>query len=336
MFSKFLKLGRINKTGHLGQLVNLEEISDCIRALTGVNADISSIEEIKGGTRKKVLLVKCQAPEDVYLLYVWYNENRYFTEGEDGKESYMFNLRAPELFAMNTEFLLDAGVRVPKILGRGTLRACLEYAFVEHIGGGNFLQYATSLPVIEKHSLLKDVNELLRTLHSQRRSYPGLLTDSPRRPTWTVDFVLQKVKHDVELISRWHKEIKAAKPRILDLLRQRRQAIQDRAQYNLVHGEAGPEHILVDHDGKPYLIDVEHVHFSNIESDHASLELLFGEDYRFLSRDDLDPFMMDFYRLALHIVYARGASQLVKKGYHDQDMAKRMMKKNLSAILALL
>jgi len=336
VFAKLFRLGSSLHAGNNRLAVSQDEIAACIRSLTGIEADIGSVEEIKGGTRKKVLRVRCRKPEEIFLLYVWHNENRYFTDVKGGGEQYMFDLRAPDLYAKNTEFLNDAGIRVPKILGRGTLRSGHDYAFVEHIGGGSCLQYAAARPADEKKTLLARINELFRSLHSHQRAYPGLLTDPPGRPTWSVESVLFKLRHDVELLARWHKEIKAVKQGILDALEHRRMSVPDRSHYSLVHGEAGPEHILVDQTGNPYLIDVDSVHYSDIESDHASLELLFGEDYHALRRDDLDPRMMDFYRIALHIAYARGASQLVRKGYHDPDMAKRMLDKNLSAVLAIL
>lgn len=333
--ARFFRFGRSPYTGNDMLAVSQAEIAWCIRSLTGVEADMGSVEEIKGGTRKKVLKVRCRKPE-IFLLYVWYNENRYFTGIKGGGERYMFDLRAPDLYAKNTEFLNHAGIRVPKILGRGILRSGHEYAFVEHIGGGNCLQYAAARPADEKKTLLARIDELFRSLHSHQREYPGLLMDPPGRPTWSVESVLHKLKHDIELLARWHKEIKAVKQGILVALERRRRAVPHRLHYSLVHGEASPEHILVDQGGNPYLIDLDSVHYSDIESDYASLELLFGEDYHGLRRDDLDPHMMDFYRTALHIAYARGASQLVRKGYHDPDMAKRMMDKNLSAILAIL
>ncbi|HEX7302303.1 hypothetical protein [Lentzea sp.] len=54
--------------------------------------------------------------------------------------------------------------------------------------------------------------------------------------------------------------IAAVRSRLETLLRQRHAAIRPRNTYGLVHGELGPDHVLVA-GGRPALIDVEGVMF---------------------------------------------------------------------------
>jgi hypothetical protein len=50
-----------------------------------------------------------------------------------------------------------------------------------------------------------------------------------------------------------------------------------------LHGELGPDHVLIDDRGQPALIDIEGLMFFDIEWEHAYLQLRFGDHYQRLS-----------------------------------------------------
>ena len=65
-------------------------------------------------------------------------------------------------------------------------------------------------------------------------------------------------------------------------------AIRPRSDYRLIHGELGPDHVLVDGRGRPVIIDIEGLMYFDVEWEHVFVRLRFQEDYRFLHRDGVD------------------------------------------------
>lgn len=52
-----------------------------------------------------------------------------------------------------------------------------------------------------------------------------------------------------------------------------------REEYGLVHGELGPDHVLVTPAGEAVMIDFEGLAYFDIEWDHAWLQMRFGDTY---------------------------------------------------------
>jgi hypothetical protein len=82
--------------------------------------------------------------------------------------------------------------------------------------------------------------------------------------------------------------------------------VRPRTDHRLIHGELGPDHVLVDGDGQPVLIDIEGLMFFDLEWEHVFLELRFGEHYRALRPGGLDEGRRRFYRLAMHLSLIAG------------------------------
>ena len=53
--------------------------------------------------------------------------------------------------------------------------------------------------------------------------------------------------------------------------------------------ELGPDHVLINDKLEPYLIDIEGTEFFDIEHEHSFLQFRFGDYYRYLKNDTLDP-----------------------------------------------
>jgi hypothetical protein len=49
------------------------------------------------------------------------------------------------------------------------------------------------------------------------------------------------------------------------LVRSLSAAVEPRAEYGLIHGELGPDHVLVARAGRPVLIDLEGLMFFDVE-----------------------------------------------------------------------
>ncbi len=83
--------------------------------------------------------------------------------------------------------------------------------------------------------------------------------------------------------------IDRARERLAERLLRLAAAVRPRAEYVVVHGELGPDHVLVAADGSPVLIDIEGAMYFDVEWEHVFLRIRLGEaDDRPLAADGLD------------------------------------------------
>jgi hypothetical protein len=112
--------------------------------------------------------------------------------------------------------------------------------------------------------------------------------------------------------------------------------VRPRSEYGLIHGELGPDHVLVDRLGQPVLIDIEGLMFFDAEWEHAFLRIRFGEHYQWLDRGNLDEQRLAFYTLAMRLSLVAGPLRLLDGDFPDRDAMMRIAEHNLQQALALL
>jgi Phosphotransferase enzyme family len=127
--------------------------------------------------------------------------------------------------------------------------------------------------------------------------------------------------------------VAAARGRLEDVTRELAAAVRPRAEHGLIHGELGPDHVLVDSRGHPVLIDIEGVMFFDTEWEHAFAGLRFGEHYRWLRPGGLDDRRLRFYRLALHLSLIAGPLRLLDGDFPDREPMMRIVAFNVEQAL---
>lgn len=115
---------------------------------------------------------------------------------------------------------------------------------------------------------------------------------------------------------------------------ERHAAVSPRTEYGLIHGELGPDHVLVVDHGEPVLIDIEGVMFFDVEWEHAFLELRFGDDYRHLKATDLDDDRMRLYRLAMYLSLVAGPLRLLDGDFPHRESMHAIVDGNIVRTLA--
>jgi hypothetical protein len=112
--------------------------------------------------------------------------------------------------------------------------------------------------------------------------------------------------------------------------------VRPRTEYGLVHGELGPDHVLVDAEGHPVLIDIEGLMFADVEWEHVFLHLRFGDRYAALAQPGLDPQRLDLYMLAMRLSLVAGPLRLLDGDFPDRAFMREIAEHNLKETLALL
>ena len=111
-----------------------------------------------------------------------------------------------------------------------------------------------------------------------------------------------------------------------------------RDEHALIHGELGPDHVLIDGRGQPVLIDIEGVMFFDVEWEHVFLELRFAEHYRWLRPGPgvLDEPRLRLYRLATYLSLVAGPLRLLDGDFPDRAPMLEIAEANIGRTLAFL
>ncbi|WP_375141633.1 hypothetical protein [Streptomyces sp.] len=104
----------------------------------------------------------------------------------------------------------------------------------------------------------------------------------------------------------------------------------------LVHGELGPDHVLLTPDGQPALIDTEGLMYRDVEREHVFLRLRFGPRYDALRATGPDEARLRPYRLAMHLELVPGPLTLAEGDFPHPERMREIAEHNLRQALSLL
>ncbi len=121
-----------------------------------------------------------------------------------------------------------------------------------------------------------------------------------------------------------------------DTLRRQAGLVRPRSDYTLIHGELGPDHVVLDGHGQPVIVDIEGLMYFDLEWEHVFLQLRFGPDYDLLNRADLDADRLRLYRLAMHLSLVAGPLRLLDGDYPEREFMLEIVESNLGEVLAQL
>jgi aminoglycoside phosphotransferase (APT) family kinase protein len=319
--------------------VDRAELQALLHETFGSECRLEGIETFKGGARKQVYVLDLVVPEMRCVLYIWQDLNHYFAEREAFETAHS-DAEAPGLFQANAVFLQDLGVDVPRVYRFGELKVGHAFALVEYIGAKNLTAFLETASAEFRDATFRRVGQMLRTINDQQRDYPGTVLDRVAPSTDLPHQVaLERALLEARVTASHHASVAEHLPRIEARLYSMVTALKPKTSYRLVHGELGPEHILIRQTNHaPCFIDVDGVHFDDLESEHALLSFRFEQDnayQTYFQRDDLEENRMRFYRFALHVSYVYAGSQFVAKNYHDLEWAQNMFDYNLEQVLAI-
>lgn len=207
-----------------------------------------------------------------------------------------------------------------------------EVAVVEDIRRGTLEDWCERDPKRAEYTLAR-LGDAVHVMHHHRATgygRPG--DDSSGTPIEKI--VLNRALNQLSRSATRVDRIAAVEQRLADTLRQRHAAVTARTQYGLIHGELGPDHVLVgDHD-EPVLIDIEGIMYFDIEWEHAFLEFRFGDNYRHLRADSLDGNRLSLYRLAMYLSLVAGPLHLLDGDFPNRAGMQDIVKQNIGRTLA--
>ena len=104
-----------------------------------------------------------------------------------------------------------------------------------------------------------------------------------------------------------------------------------------MHGELGLDHVLVDADGSPVLIDIEDLMYFDVEWEHVHMQVRLGRDWaETVGVDDLYEDRLALYMLSHRLFLVAGPMRLLDGDFPDRAFMRSIIEHNLCEALALL
>jgi hypothetical protein len=314
-------MGNVRR-GHL----QVEDLREVAREAFGAR-ELGSVERLRGGTKKGVYRLRSVDGETV-VVYVWHPDEDFWPDVPDSADGPFQYATGLSLFEHALARLSAVGVRVPRLLRREAGGPLGDVAVVEDVRGGTLEELMASDPR-RAEVVLARLGDAVRAMHGH--------TADPARHDGVEHAVLRRaLTHLAEAAARVDR-IADVREQLADLLRTRHAAVAPRSRFGLVHGELGPDHVLVDPDlDEPVLIDIEGVTSTDVEWEHAFLELRFGPHYHHFADPDLDPARLALYRLANYLSLVAGPLRLLDGDFPHRAGMLDIVEDNIARTLAQL
>jgi hypothetical protein len=302
--------------------LNQADLQKYLGKVLGLGYVVASVTKMHGGAQKVVYKIDCSNGFSC-VLYVWDLTMNYFQE-EIENENINEQSYGGDLFELNNKYLTQQGINTPILydLNKERTRYPFDYALVEYVDGQKAEIYFHHSDSQVQDKVFQRLGDMLTAMHADERDTYGKQNHSGINTGKCHLIQMENAKVELSYASRHIDSIRANQSKLLDILYELESRIEPRSRYGFIHGELGPDHVLVNDNLEPYLIDIEGAEFFDIEHEHSFLEFRFGDYYRYLNNDKLDPNRMLFYRFHHHISLTSGGLKLLHRGFPDQQFAK--------------
>ncbi|MFE4545912.1 phosphotransferase family protein [Streptomyces sp. NPDC056785] len=233
------------------------------------------------------------------------------------------------------------GVRVPavRLVDRDGAGYPADLAIVEDLRGGNLEELLARDPRAAAPVMAR-LAESLEAMRSHRAPAYGKVAvvdgGGTSRGTSCEGVVLDRALRDLAEAASRDPRIAGARDRLEERLLDLAAAVRPRAEHSVVHGELGPDHVLVDQDGRPAVIDIEGLMYFDVEWEHVFLRIRFHDSYPPLASGGLDEDRLALYLLAQRLSLTAGPLRLLDGDFPDRTFMAAIAEHNLEQALALL
>ncbi|WP_326813205.1 phosphotransferase [Streptomyces scopuliridis] len=318
-----------------------EQLAGAARAALGGGRRLEVVERVAGGSKKGVYrLVMDDAT--TAIAYVWDDAENYWpsTEGDGDLTDPFSPGLGLDLFEAAHARLDALGVRVPaiRLVDRDDAHGSADLAIVEDLPGENLEKLLARDPSAAAPVMAR-LGDALETMRRHRAPTYGKVAvvdgGGTSRGTSCEGVVLDRALRDLAEAASRDPRIAGARDRLEERLLGLAAAVRPRAEYAVVHGELGPDHVLVDTDGNPVAIDIEGSMYFDVEWEHVFLRIRLHDAYRPLNVDGLDEDRLALYMLAQRLSLTAGPLRLLDGDFPDRASMAGIAEYNLNKALAL-
>jgi Phosphotransferase enzyme family len=321
--------------------VTRKQLAEAAEGALGGGRRLESVERLAGGTKKGVYRLGMDDATTA-VAYVWDESENYWPRTEhDGDLADPFSPGLGlDLFEAAQSRLAALGLRVPAVHLVDRDRACYpaDLAIVEDFPGENLMDLLDRDPSAAKPTVAR-LAEALEAMRCHRAPSYGKVAfvdgGGTSRGTSCADVALGFGLRNLDEAASRDQRIASARGRLEERLRELAAAVRPRAEYAAVHGELGLDHVLVDADGNPVLIDIEEMLYFDVEWEHVFLRIRLGDDYRLLAVNGLDEDRMALYMLVHRLSLTAGPLRLLDGDFPGRAFMQGIAEHNLNEALAL-
>jgi hypothetical protein len=312
-----------------------------VRAALGGDRRLLGAERLGGGSKKGAYRLRLDDGGTV-LAYIWDDAEDYWEgvlpeHADDPADPFAHSSGLP-LFEAAARRLASAGVRCPEILFMDRSRALYpaDIAVVEDVTGGSLEALVEEDPAAAERPL-SVLADWLAAMAVVRGSSLGQVAfvDAGGRSSWTSceSAALDRALAELSEVAGRDERVAGAHGRLEELLHSLAEPIEPRAAWALVHGELGPDHVLLDHRGEPVLIDIEGVKYFDVETEHVWARMRFGEHYAKLYRGGLDEDRLRFYQFCTTLSLVAGPLRIADTSHPDREWFRELAELKLGEVL---
>jgi len=276
---------------------------------------LNRMTRILGGAQKYTYLAETENGF-FFVIYIWDKSTSYFTYNEDED---VFSSSSSQLFELNSNLMLQHNVLTPKLyfMDRSKGEQDYDYAFAEYIDGTDMDDIITHhedrLPRV-----LNSLKTSITNLHKIKSDFVGQLNRMQTEEFDILEHSIKVAQKNIEYLKAADGSNKKLYMGVWNKLSELSKIMEKRQEYTFIHGELGPNHVMVDKYDNAYLIDIEGGKYCDLEEELSFLKIRFGSMLENLEMG-LDSDRMEFYHIGHCLNNLSGAIQLKLKDYYDMD-----------------
>ncbi|MGY3061840.1 hypothetical protein ACVWZD_006138 [Streptomyces sp. TE3672] len=322
--------------------VTRDQLAGAARAALGGGRRLEAVERLAGGTTKGVYRLTMDDATTA-IAYLWEDSENYWpTTEHDGDLADPFSPGIGlDLFEAAHARLETLGLRVLKIhlVDRDRTHYPADLAIVEDVPGEDLMGLRNRDPRAAEPTMMR-LAESLAMMRAHRAPSFGKVAlidagGTSRSASCEQAALAFALRCLAEATARDHR-IADARDQLEERLRQLTAAVRPRAEYSVVHGELGLDHVMVDRDGHPVVIDIENLLYFDVEWEHVFLRLRHTDSqYQQLAVDDLDEDRLALYKLTQHLSLTAGPLRLLDGDFPDREFMRGIAEHHLNEALAL-
>lgn len=317
-----------------------DELAPLARAALGRARTLTAVTRLRGGSKKGVYRLFLDDVSTA-VAYVWDPAEDYWDAAPADPRDSFSHASGLDLFTAAHDRLTALGVRTPRLLfaDRSHTHLPSDVAVVEDVRGGSLEDLLHRDPEAAEGPL-RELAEALRTLHAHPAPRHGKVAvvdngDSAYGGSCE-QVVLERALADLAEAAARDPRMAAVREALYDRLHALAGTVRPRGRVGLVHGELGPDHVLVDEHGHPALINIEGLLYFDAEWEHVFLRQRFHHAYEALRADGLDEDRLRLYRLAMHLSLVAGPLRLLDGDFPDPAFMRAIAEHSVGQTLTLL
>lgn len=316
-----------------------DDLAPLAHTALGPHRTLAAVTRLRGGSKKGVYRLALDDGSTA-VAYVWSADEDYWDSGPSDLRDPFSAGSSLDVFTAAHDRLVAAGVRTPRLLHADATHTHVlaDVAIMEDITGGSLEEALEGDPVAARASMERLAGELaLLHAHEGRDFGKVVVVDNggDSESSSCARRITEGALRDLAATAVRDTRIAAVADRLTARIGELAAAVRPRARHTLIHGELGPDHVLLDGDGRPALIDIEGLMYFDVEWEHVFLRIRFGPRYDALRVPGLDEDRLRLYRLAMHLSLVAGPLRLLDGDFPNPGPMRAIAESNLLRVLEL-